>query len=190
MLLNACLFIPSHLLFGRDVQRGCLCEAAMSPQKNSGKPTEIPKMWWSLLAENSLTLWCLHPFVKLHFTWTLSFFISEELMLSFAYAFGLYVCVCTGAHMRAHIHVCSCPLSCVWRPEVSLGCSLQSLFLFRFRDRFHHWTWNSQVQLDWLAREIWGSTYPHPTPSSGIIDTSSVYSFSVRTEVRTHDLAP
>ena len=53
--LSVYVFISGHLLLDRDVLVGVPMGGSLSPQKNSGKFgkfTPIPKLWWSMRAEN------------------------------------------------------------------------------------------------------------------------------------------
>lgn len=62
----------------------------------------------------------------------------------------LYVCGGVGVCVW-----CKCMCGCLWRPEVSDGCRLSCSPPSFLRPVFH-FTWNSKIQLDWLANKCYG----------------------------------
>jgi hypothetical protein len=107
--LSVYVFISGHLLLDRDVLVGVPMGGSLSPQKNSGKFgkfTPIPKLWWSMRAENVFS------HLQSLTSHEACIFLLPGSWCSFLRRCVAYVCaqVCTCVHtfMWAHarFHVC------------------------------------------------------------------------------------
>lgn len=87
---------------------------------------------------------------------------TEEWVRSWVFFSFVWVCMCAICvlHVCVHVHIgvytCVCRCACLCQKSMFYLLSLHLIF----GDMVSHWTWSSTFQLEWLAREPWGSASP------------------------------
>lgn len=76
----------------------------------------------------------------------------------------MFVWLCaqvSSVYLCGYMHKCPCLCKCMWRPVVGLECFPQLLSSWFFWDRGSPSTWNTLIQLDWLATKPSKSVFSH-----------------------------